>query len=201
MKVIKSSVELLDQGPGIEGMFKHIERCGRIAYKSEDRITEDSWKRFVKMIEERGHWAVLEHGTVNMILPPSEEALKERFKELHHPQGKWYEDPNGYLHVTTNYRVIKQLGLEKEMVEFWSEDVMCKFHRQSVRIVCNRSTSHQLVRHRIFVFLQESQRYVNHGKEKYGGELTFILPSWVYRVRDELAGYVDSLTGESREWL
>ena len=50
MKVIESSVEIFDQGPGLEGMYKHIERCGRVAYKSGDRITADSWVRFLKML-------------------------------------------------------------------------------------------------------------------------------------------------------
>lgn len=46
----------------------------------------------------------------------------------------------------------------------------------SVRIICDRGVSHELVRHRIASFSQESTRYCNYGSEKHGGELTFIDP-------------------------
>ena len=42
MRIIKPSVEILEQGPGLEGIYKQIERCGRVCYKSEDKITDDS---------------------------------------------------------------------------------------------------------------------------------------------------------------
>jgi len=46
----------------------------------------------------------------------------------------------------------------------------------SVRIICDRAVSHEFVRHRHFSFAQESQRYVNYGKEKNGNEITFVKP-------------------------
>lgn len=49
----------------------------------------------------------------------------------------------------------------------------------SVRIICDRGVSHELVRHRIASYSQESTRYCNYGKDKFGGELTFIRPPWV----------------------
>jgi len=41
-----------------------IELCGRTAYKSEDKITEDSAKKFVLMLTSRGHLSVLEHSNI-----------------------------------------------------------------------------------------------------------------------------------------
>ena len=64
MKIIKPSVEIIPQCDGYEGMLKHIELCGRVCYKSEDKISEDSAKDFVEMLKSRGHLSVLEHGTV-----------------------------------------------------------------------------------------------------------------------------------------
>ena len=64
MRLIKSSFEILEQEPGIQGIYKQIERAGRTCYKSEDRITEDSAEKFVNMIKDRQHTAMLEHGTV-----------------------------------------------------------------------------------------------------------------------------------------
>ena len=64
MRLIKSSFEILEQESGIQGIYKQIERAGRTCYKSEDRITEDSAEKFVNMIKDRQHTAMLEHGTV-----------------------------------------------------------------------------------------------------------------------------------------
>ena len=55
MKIIKQSVEIIPQFSGHEAMLKHIELCGRVCYKSEDKITENSAKDFVEMLKERGH--------------------------------------------------------------------------------------------------------------------------------------------------
>jgi len=83
-----------------DNILQHIERCGRICYKSEFKITEDSAKDFVRMIVRNGHESVLEHVSLTAI------------------------------------------------------------------VVCSRSCSHQLVRHRIAAFSQQSQRYVSLAKSK-----------------------------------
>jgi thymidylate synthase (FAD) len=67
MKLIKSSVEILEQEPGIEGIYKQIEKAGRTAYKSENYITEGSAEKFVNMIKNKNHGACLEHGTVYLL--------------------------------------------------------------------------------------------------------------------------------------
>ena len=55
MKFIKSSFEILDQIPSIDGIYRQIELTGRVSYKSEDKITEDSVKKFVDMLIKRGY--------------------------------------------------------------------------------------------------------------------------------------------------
>ena len=69
MKLIKQSFEILDQQYNLEGIYKQIEKAGRVCYKSENKITEDSAEPFVKMIMERKHTAVLEQGTVYLYFP------------------------------------------------------------------------------------------------------------------------------------
>ena len=64
MKLINPSVELITQAPGLEGIYKQVERVGRVCYKSEDKITENSAKPFVDRMIKSGHGAMLEHGTV-----------------------------------------------------------------------------------------------------------------------------------------
>lgn len=49
----------------------------------------------------------------------------------------------------------------------------------TVKFICDRGVSHELVRHRTASFTQESTRYCNYSKEGFGNELTFILPPWV----------------------
>ena len=68
MRIITSNVEILPQTYGLNGIYKQIEIAGRTSYKSEDKITEDSAKRFVDMLLNRGHTAPLEHGTVYLCL-------------------------------------------------------------------------------------------------------------------------------------
>ena len=113
MKIIKPSYEILT--PISDGGIKelqHIEKIGRVCYKSEDRITDDgeSAKKFVKMLISNGHEAMIEHSSL------------------------------------------------------------------SVRFVVDRGVSHELVRHRIASFAQESTRYCNYSKDKFGNEITVIEP-------------------------
>ena len=111
MNILKAGFELLtpiSEG-GIEEL-KHIEKIGRVCYKSEGKITEDgeSAKKFVKMLIDRGHEAMIEHSSL------------------------------------------------------------------SVKFVVDRGVSHELVRHRIASFAQESTRYVNYSLEKFGNEINVI---------------------------
>ena len=124
MKIINPSVQLEDKIDG-QAILKKIERIGRVCYKSEGNITEDSAERFVKSIIARGHESVLEHVSI------------------------------------------------------------------SVRVICDRGVSHEIVRHRIASYSQESSRYNNYSKDKYGSELTFIKPCWFKSSIEDLNTYAN----------
>ena len=64
MKLIKPYFEIWEQSAGLEGVYKQIEKVGRVCYKSDDKITEDSAKPFVDRMVKSSHGAMLEHGTV-----------------------------------------------------------------------------------------------------------------------------------------
>lgn len=64
MRLIESSYKIIPQEPDLDGIYKMCEIAGRTAYKSEDRITEGSAKKFVEALMKLNHGAVLEHGTV-----------------------------------------------------------------------------------------------------------------------------------------
>lgn len=141
MKVIKPSYEILT--PISDGGIKelqHIEKIGRVCYKSEDKITEDgeSAKKFVGMLIKRGHEAMIEHGSI------------------------------------------------------------------SVKFICDRGVSHELVRHRIASFAQESTRYCNYSQDKFGNELTFIEPCFFVNSSadcDKYTDWVESMQEAEKTYL
>jgi thymidylate synthase (FAD) len=107
MNIIKPSFKIED---GIDGMaiLRKLEKSGRTCYKSEEKITDESAKTFVKGLIKSGHEAMIEHSSV------------------------------------------------------------------TVTFVCDRGVSHEIVRHRIASYAQESTRYCNYGKSKFGSEITII---------------------------
>ena len=109
MRVINAGYEIISELNG-EEILKHIERCARVCYKSEDRITDGSAEKMVAALIRSGHEAMLEH------------------------------------------------------------------YSFTVKFICDRGVSHELVRHRIASFAQESSRYCCYAKDKFGKELTFINP-------------------------
>ena len=109
MKIIKPNVEILTPINGDE-ILKHIERCGRVCYKSEGNITDDSAAKFVANIIKRGHESVLEHSSI------------------------------------------------------------------TVKFIVDRGVSHEIVRHRLASYSQESTRYCSYASGKFNGEITVIKP-------------------------
>ena len=188
MKLIKPSFEILEQGYTLDDVYKHIELCGRTCYKSTDKITVDSAKPFVDRLTKSKHYAMLEHGTI--YLECSTDCCQgdtrniPLFRYHNNKYSKYLEhDYNAY--VTTNLRVIAEN-------DWWNDlQYICEpteFHakKRTVRFVCNRQVSHEFVRHRVFSFAQESTRYCNYTKDKFGSELTFIEPCWDYKVTHDM---------------
>lgn len=179
MRLIKSKVELINQGSSIEDIYRHIELCGRVCYKSEDKITPDSAKEFVDRMINSGHGAMLEHGTVYLTIPLQSEKVH---KYIMNPYSKVNSvtldngDSNAY--ITTNYRVLAEHN--------WLDDLQymgkpTEYHekRITVKWTCDRVTGESFLRHRVFSFARESTRYCNYSRDKFGNELTFIIPSWL----------------------
>ena len=181
MKLIKQSFLIKEQESGLEGLYKQIEWAGRHCYKSHDKITENSAKEFVDRMIKSGHGAMLEHGTVYLFLTMS--SRQQYFKYCSNPysianstgeaeKGTW----NGF--VTTNYRVLVENGWLDDL-KYICEPTEFHYKRVCVRFICDRGVSHEFVRHRVFSFAQESTRYCNYSKDKFGNEVTFIIPCWM----------------------
>ena len=206
MKVIKPSIDILDQqSPGFIGMLKHIEKIGRISYLSYDRVTEDSYIKFVEMLKKIGHWSALSCGTVYLNIPRYEISLIEKLLSIDTlrkkgPFIRWYETGEGDFLLTTDYRVCLQLGIDDETIKrLWREPTKDFYHRVTSHWVCSRACSHQVVRHRAFCYNQESQRHVNYSKE--GHEMTFILPQWAYTIQQKIAETCKWPDTEPRTWI
>ena len=183
MKLIESKVEVIEQQPGLDGVYKQIELAGRTCYKSEDKITEDSAKAFVDRMIGSKHGAMLEHGTVYLTAYDNyaEDLLKYQTNKYSKCKSytEYLEDGKSIkVCVTTNLRVLvennwlddlKYIGVPTELHE----------KRITARFTCDRGVSHEIVRHRVMSFAMESTRYCNYEKDKFGNELTYVSPSWL----------------------
>lgn len=182
MKLIESKVEIIEQESGLEGVYKMAELAGRTAYKSEDKITEGSAKKFVDAMIRSNHGAVLEHGTVYMTLKWWQ--IGKKLKYLFNP----YSKIRRFKYVTTNLRVLFEHNWMNDL-EYFCEPTEHHERRVCAKFICSRGVSHEGVRHRVMSFLQESQRYVGYNKEKFGGEITIIIPEWIKARINDIASY------------
>ena len=134
MRVINAGYEIISDLNGAE-ILKHIERCARVCYKSEDRITDGSAEKMVAALIRSGHEAMLEH------------------------------------------------------------------YSFTVKFICDRGVSHELVRHRIASFAQESSRYCCYAKDKFGKELTFINPCFWEPDSDNYARWFHEMDESEKTYL
>lgn len=134
MKIIDASVELLYPVDGLK-LVRRVEECGRVCYKSEDKITPQSAPKFVVDLIRRGHESVLEHVSL------------------------------------------------------------------SVRFVVDRGVSHEIVRHRLASYSQESTRYCNYSKGKYGGEITVIRPCFLSESDPEYLTWKEAMEAAERSYF
>lgn len=179
MKLIESKVEVIEQQPGLEGVYKQIELAGRTCYKSEDKITEDSAKEFVDRMIKSKHGAMLEHGTVYLSVPKEETEIVGFHGWCQYSKVRSdlvMEEPCNWL-ITTNMRVLVEHDRLRDL-KYICEPTERHEKRITARFTCDRGVSHEIVRHRVMSFAQESTRYCNYSKDKFGCELTFIRPSW-----------------------
>lgn len=211
MKLIKPSFEIWNQPAGLEGVYKQIERVGRVCYKSEDKITEDSAKPFVDRMIKSGHGAMLEHGTVYLYNPGDKQMLDmiKRYSENPYSRLKVVKADStgaiiGPVWITTNYRVIVENNWEKDLIYYSPNPVPLHLKRITVHFVCDRGVSHEFVRHRVMSFAQESTRYCNYSKDKFGNELTFIIPCWIKDLEEKSylahAEYHHTKEDASKQW-
>lgn len=179
MRLINSGLEILEQQPGLDGMYKQIELAGRTCYKSEDKITEDSAKAFVDRMIKSGHGAMLEHGTVYLTIPITDSTSYriDSYKRNKYTRSDISKDLRNY-YITTNLRVLVENDWLGDL-QYICEPTEYHEKRVTVKWACDRVTGESFLRHRVFSFARESTRYCNYTKDKFDNEIKFIIPSWV----------------------
>lgn len=188
MKLIKQSFEFINQTDfSLVGIKKHIERCARVSYKSENKITDTSYEKFVSMLESRGHDRPLEFGTVYLSRTSQKEDNMEWLdKYAYNPWSKFSFGNgstriNGELrntvYVTTNYRVIKEHHWEDDL-QYLCEPTEYHYKRYTIHMILDRGVMDEFRTHVGLSHLAESTRYCNYSKDKFGSEITFIKPCW-----------------------
>lgn len=217
MRVILPTFQVLDEYFQQGKVLEQIERCGRVCYKSEDKISAESAIPFIKGIIKRGHESVIEMANLVMEITAPEERFYHDFF-VHIPrfcQASRLDE--GRFLVSGNPRsfrdLAKRLGslpliaaIKEELEKHYpvlfedietacdtKEDIKVRLltpkevdaldlsllvkHRCVLaHITVNRAVTHELVRHRVASYLQESQRYCRYGEDRFGGEVTFIKP-------------------------
>lgn len=208
MKIVTPSVSIINE----PDMLKRIELAGRVCYKSEDRITENSAEKFVRSIIMSGHDSVLEHSNIIIrantreasrlliaILNQYEEdgdiphfIRRSRWQELYvnifsgnvrawRSLVKAFPDAEPWC-VFSNSILFEDLsGKHMEYDDFWMPSTYSiipyapgkKHNIITAKFICSRGVSHEIVRHRMHSFSQESTRYVRYG------DIEYIEPWWV----------------------
>lgn len=254
-RFVPTAVHPLGIAPSDEGAaLKMIELCGRTAYKSEDRITEDSARSFVLMLKKHEHLSVLEHSNIvlriaarpgsarpgalddfrrSLMLVLGARNAYHRFAPLSQSEGgafavsgnvrSWLEtlahlaarDPAAHRFLARALRrffpILFEAALpeedhplfdvrildETEQIQALQDDPECDLPIFVFRFTCDRGITHEVVRHRVLSFTQESTRYVNYGNKG----MTLILPEELEPFYDADKESLGTDTPLAREWI
>lgn len=132
--IVEPSVEVLYCPPG-EEVLTHLERCGRVCYKSEERVKPGSSESFIRNIINSGHESVIEHASA------------------------------------------------------------------TVKFICDRGISHEIVRHRIASYSQESTRYCNYCSQRFGRTIAFVRPIFLAHGSEEYEIWQRSLEQAAKAYF
>lgn len=186
MKLIKASYQIIKpSGYTIDDIYKSIELAGRVSYKSEDRITKDSAKKFVDMLIKKKHYGPLEFGIVYLKAPTNilfkytlpDYMIGEKYCLDHDYVQCFIDGLEDIAYISSNYRWIIENNLE-ELLEYLCEPTEFHEKRYCVKFTLPIGISREFVRHRSFSFMEMSTRYCNFSSNKFGNEITFISPSF-----------------------
>ena len=244
MKIIDPSFVMLDEDFCQGRLAEQIERCGRVCYKSEDRISPDSAGPFIEGIIKRGHESVLEMAQIVFEVVVDTESTMHKFFEriprfcqvdrLERGRYLLSGNPRVFRDLARGHRDLKLVkAVSKLLTEYYpvlfsdlvpshgwipQDGIVVRLltpqeidqlpteqfirHRAFlVHLTVNRAVTHELVRHRIASYLQESQRYCRYGEARFGGEVIFIRPCFFSEGSDEYRLWLDAISRAEGTYL
>lgn len=191
MKIIHPSVEYWSQANTLDGIWKHAARCARVCYQSAHTKEDESAKDFLlRTIAKNGfkkdkssHMSVLEHATVYLVVNiqnPFYPHMCYKYKDNHYSKtcNLIINDTIEGICITTNLRVIIENDWLDDL-KFIANDISNHVKRYTFSFITNLGVSRELNRHRCHSISEESTRYCNYSKDKFGNGLTFIIPEWL----------------------
>lgn len=191
MKIIHPSVEYWSQANTLNGIWEHAARCARVCYQSAHTKEDESAKDFLlRTIAKNGfkkdkssHMSVLEHATVYLVVNiqnPFYPHMCYKYKDNHYSKtcNLIINDTIEGICITTNLRVIIENDWLDDL-KFIANDISNHVKRYTFSFITNLGVSRELNRHRCHSISEESTRYCNYSKDKFGNGLTFIIPEWL----------------------
>lgn len=197
MKLIKQSFQFVNQkGFTLKDIYKHIEYCARVSYKSQDKITDTSYEKFVGILESRDHARPLEFGTVHIKMSNAQFKCLQTLLMDKIYNDYWIKyniidtEDEDNCYITTNYRYYLELCKYDKGVSEYLDPSDSPFYpkRYTIHMILDRGVMDEFRTHVGLSHLAESTRYVNYSKEKFGSEITFIKPCWLNDEKLKLYG-------------
>lgn len=191
MKIIHPNVEYWSQANTLDGIWEHAAKCARVCYQSQPVKEGESAKDFLlRTIAKNGfkkdkssHMSVLEHATVYLVVNiqnPFYPHMCYKYKDNHYSKtcNLIINDTIEGICITTNLRVIIENDWLDDL-KFIANDISNHVKRYTFSFITNLGVSRELNRHRCHSISEESTRYCNYSKDKFGNGLTFIIPEWL----------------------
>lgn len=182
----------------VDNILKHTERIGRVCYKSEDNIKDESAFDFIKKIVYSGHTSILAHGAVYLKFNHTffnNLEIADLWIKFYEDESKFQyrriveDEITGDMYVYTNLRYLlenctelyKLLIIDKQLpkdIELFIPEQSDENQLVSVQLITDIGVSRELNRHTSHYITEQSTRYCNFSKDKFGKQLTFIVPNW-----------------------
>lgn len=180
MKFLEPITQIIQQPEGLDGIYKQIEYVGRSCWMSQHMIKEDSATSFVHNLQENGHTAPFEHGTVYLKMPSGVSGVRYS----RNPYSRYFNDGSNE-YITTNYRVIVENNWFDDLQYLVPFDKEHHVPRITFHFTCQRAISAEFNRHRHNSPMESSSRYCNFSGDRFGREITICVSDWVIKEAEQ----------------
>lgn len=208
IQIIQPGAFKLPQPMSFEDSLRISEQVGRVSHRSEESITEDSYKGFILRMVKMEHLSVLEFATVYIRLNLGQVTPFISHLVNHHVPYIKTLKVDQEVYISTNLRCMLEIGrfygMEfDEVVQFiqghWYQSVLHD-HRELFEVHTSVGVSREGNRHRLLSVLEMSTRYVNFVKDKHGGDIQISLCSLMTNLNDNIEDWRKAFETPSGNW-